>query len=103
MSDLIAVMPLASVEEGELYGGTVAGAPVLLCQVEGRLYAMADRCSHTEQRLSRGRLRGHEVRCPLHGARFDVRTGAPLCAPATAPVRTYPVLVEAGKVCVALE
>ncbi len=96
-------MPLASVEEGEVYGGTVAGMPLLLCQVEGQLYAMADQCSHAQQRLSTGRLRGHEVRCPLHGARFDVRTGAPLCAPATAPVRTYPVLVEAGKVCVALE
>ena len=47
-----------------------------------------------------GRLRGHSISCPLHGARFDVRTGACLAAPARRPIQSFPVTIEGGKVCV---
>ncbi|MDH3752281.1 MAG: Rieske 2Fe-2S domain-containing protein [Acidimicrobiia bacterium] len=66
------------------------GVPVT-CEVEGRrllvvnvgdeFFCMADRCSHANTPLSSGRLRGHKLACPLHGARFDIRTGAHLRPP----------------------
>lgn len=93
-------MPLAALDEGEMVSVQVQGQPVLVCQVDGQFYALADRCSHASQALSRGRLKGFELRCPLHGARFDVRSGAALSAPATHGIATYPVLIEGGKVCV---
>ena len=76
----------------------VDGVKVLVCQVEGRFYALHDQCSHARQALHEGALNGHELRCPLHGGRFDVRTGACLGPPATLPVASFPVQIERGKV-----
>jgi nitrite reductase/ring-hydroxylating ferredoxin subunit len=81
----------------------IDGIDVLICRVDGRFYALANRCSHAGQLLHRGRLAGHELRCPLHGASFDVRDGACLRAPAAQGLVTYPVTIEGGKVHVAVE
>jgi 3-phenylpropionate/trans-cinnamate dioxygenase ferredoxin subunit len=48
--------------------------------------------------MDEGRLRGTRVICPLHGASFDVRTGAVLGAPANAPLTRYPVRVVDGRI-----
>ena len=57
---------------------------ILVCNVDGELYALA------------APLQGAEIECVLHGARFDVRTGQALCAPAYAPAPKFPVRVEDG-------
>ncbi|MBI5631356.1 MAG: non-heme iron oxygenase ferredoxin subunit [Elusimicrobia bacterium] len=67
---------------------------IALCNVEGRFYAVEDVCTHDDGPLGEGTLRGCEVECPRHGARFDVRTGAVTRMPAVVPVRTFPVRVE---------
>jgi 3-phenylpropionate/trans-cinnamate dioxygenase ferredoxin subunit len=77
--------------DGRMTSVEVEGEALLLCRVEGRYYALRDRCSHAEQALSQGRLRGATVYCPLHGARFDVRTGEVLSPPATEAVKSYVV------------
>lgn len=82
---------------------TVDGVDVLLCQVEGNYYAMHNQCSHARQKLSHGRLRGFEVVCPLHGARFDVRSGACTAPPAARAITTFPVQLEGGKVHITLK
>ena len=46
----------------------------------------------------RGPLKGCEITCPRHGARFDIRTGKPLCMPATEPVRTFEIEVRGNVV-----
>jgi len=76
----------------------VDGVTVLVCQVEGRFYALHNQCSHARQALHAGTLVGHQVRCPLHGGRFNVRTGACEGPPANAPVQTFPLMLERGKV-----
>jgi 3-phenylpropionate/trans-cinnamate dioxygenase ferredoxin subunit len=68
--------------------------------VEGQFYAVHGQCSHARQSLATGKLRGFTLSCPLHGARFDVRTGACLAAPAQRPITSFPVTLEGGKVCV---
>ncbi len=102
MSELIPLISIADLGEGEMIAGRVGSTDVLLCQVEGRFYAMEDLCSHARQKLSTGRLRGHELQCPLHGARFDVRSGACTAPPANLPIKTFPVTLEGGKVCVTI-
>jgi nitrite reductase/ring-hydroxylating ferredoxin subunit len=67
---------------------------VLLANVDGAFYAVQDACGHRQAPLSRGRLDGHVVECPLHFAQFDVRTGKLVSGPSAADVATYQVRVE---------
>jgi 3-phenylpropionate/trans-cinnamate dioxygenase ferredoxin component len=53
----------------------VSGKEVLLANVDGSYYAIANKCSHLGGSLAKGSLQGCIVTCPRHGARFDVRTG----------------------------
>ena len=76
----------------------VDGVSVLVCHVEGRYYALHNECTHAGQALHTGKLKGYELKCPLHGGRFDIRTGACQGAPVTEPVKTFPVTLEGGKV-----
>ena len=66
--------------------------------LEDELYAVEDGCPHEVFVLSAGPLEGGTIECVLHGARFDLKTGEALCAPAYLPVRTFPVVVEDGAV-----
>ena len=84
----------ASVEEidpDEPLGVKVEGKRIALYKVDGAVYATADECTHAFARLSHGYLEGHEILCPVHQGRFDVRTGAATGEPACDPVKTYPV------------
>ena len=67
---------------------------VLLANVAGIFYALSDVCGHQRAPLSRGRLVGHEVECPLHFARFDVCTGKLLSGPVATDVPVYEVQVK---------
>ena len=80
----------------------VAAGPerVALCNVEGKIYAVEDVCTHDDGPLGEGKLRGCEIECPRHGARFDVTTGAVTRMPAAAPVRTFEVKVEGDRILV---
>jgi nitrite reductase/ring-hydroxylating ferredoxin subunit len=69
---------------------------VVVCRVAGQLYAVEDNCSHREARLSEGRLRGSLLTCPLHGAQFDVRTGAQQGPPAPCPIASFPITEAEG-------
>lgn len=66
---------------------------ILVCNIDGEIYAIEDKCSHQDFELSPGVLEGAEIECVLHGAKFDVRTGEALCAPAYTAVPKFPVLI----------
>ncbi|TDJ27675.1 MAG: non-heme iron oxygenase ferredoxin subunit [Gammaproteobacteria bacterium] len=97
-----AVLSMAALAEGEMVACQVDGVDVLICQVRGSYYAVSNRCSHAGQTLSGGKLNDWAISCPLHGAQFDVRTGKCLAAPATQPIKSFPVTLQGGKVFVAI-
>ena len=78
------------------------GTPIAVFNLDGMLYALEDQCTHEDFELSAGHFDAGsgEVECVLHGARFDVRDGKALCAPAYEPVAKFPVKVENGQVLV---
>ena len=78
----------------------VTGAGIVVVNLDGELYALEDRCRHEDFELSAGRVDPVEgsVECVLHGARFDLRDGRALCAPAYEPVARFPVRVDDGGV-----
>jgi len=75
-----------------------AGEQVALFRINGRCYAVSNRCSHANGPLAEGRVEGTAVTCPWHNSQFDLTTGLPLQAPAQRPVRTYQVRIENGTV-----
>jgi len=72
--------------------------PIAVFHTEDGFFAVGDTCTHQDASLADGWLEGCFVECPLHAARFDLRTGVPTCLPAKAPVRTYRVVVEGSEV-----
>ncbi len=65
---------------------------------EDGYYAVSAWCSHQKTSLMHGDVTDHEIMCPLHGARFDLRSGKHLSLPAVHPIASYPVKVEDGKI-----
>jgi chlorite dismutase len=74
------------------------GDQVALFNLEGRIYALGNRCSHANGPLAEGAVEGGCVTCPYHGSRFDLASGRPQGGPAVKPVATYQVRVEDGAV-----
>ena len=85
------VMASADLPEGQMRVVQVGERSVLLCHTKEGWYALDDICTHAYAKLNEGRLRGHRLICPLHGASFDCRSGAVLGAPAIQPLKTYQV------------
>jgi len=71
---------------------------VIILNINGDFYCIADLCSHDDGPLEDGEVDDHTIECPRHGACFDVRTGAALSLPATSPIPTFAVKVEDGLV-----
>ena len=80
----------------------VNGISILICNVDGEFFALENRCSHAKAPLADGRLQGHRLECPLHGAVFDVRTGKPERPPARRAVPIFPVEAKRGWVHITL-
>jgi 3-phenylpropionate/trans-cinnamate dioxygenase ferredoxin subunit len=77
--------------------------PVTLFRGESGYFALDDLCTHGKASLAEGFIEGDTVECPLHMAQFCLRTGKPLCAPATAPVKAHEVLTEGGEIFVMVD
>ena len=97
----VPVADLSDVPPGRTKQTTVGGAKILLCNVEGKIFAVSDVCTHDNGPLDQGTLDGREIECPRHGARFDVTSGAVTCLPAILPIPTYAVQVEGSQILVA--
>ncbi len=76
----------------------IGDVPVAVFHLEDGWYAIEDVCTHDGGPVAEGDLCGHEIECPRHGARFDVRTGAPRRFPATSPVPTYAVRLHGDEI-----
>jgi 3-phenylpropionate/trans-cinnamate dioxygenase ferredoxin subunit len=81
----------------------IDGRAIALFNVDGAFHAIDDVCTHDGGPLAEGELQGCEIQCPRHGARFDVRTGRPLCMPAIEPVAVHPTEVQGDDILVAVE
>jgi naphthalene 1,2-dioxygenase system ferredoxin subunit len=90
------------VPEDDVIGIVVGDRDIALYNAGGEIYATDNICTHGHARLCDGFLEGHEIECPLHQGRFDIRTGAPMCAPVTEAIRSYPIRIEDGRVFLAL-
>lgn len=98
----VEIAPADEIAEGEVRTYDVEGERVAVARAGEHLYAVEDICSHDDGPLGEGSIEGFAIVCPRHGAKFDVRSGEVLAMPAAAPIRTFSIMVQDGKVMLAL-
>ena len=102
MSEFIPVMDVDELPDTGNKAIVCQGQSVLICRSGDEFYALANRCSHQSMPLEGGRVRGHYLSCPVHGARFDLRTGVPKGELTKIPVPVYPLRVIDGRIEISL-
>ncbi len=94
----------SAVSSTEVRAFTAGNREIILCEVDGEIYALDGICTHEDLPLDGGDLDDGILECPWHGARYEVRTGRVRALPATRPLRTYPVREdEEGNIYVTLD
>ena len=93
VAEFVKVASTSEIAPGQARLVNIKGKEIALFNIEGAFFALENACTHEEGPLAEGEIEGHEVTCPWHGARFDVRTGEVLCAPAYEDVARYNVRV----------
>lgn len=97
MSELVAV-DVSDLAPGQTRAIEVGHRKVLVCNAEGRFYAIENRCPHAMVRLDAAALRGCVLECPVHGGRLDVRDGSPQGHPIRKRAITYPVTPSGDRI-----
>jgi nitrite reductase/ring-hydroxylating ferredoxin subunit/uncharacterized membrane protein len=98
ISNWTAAMAQDDLPERKLTRARIEGTDVLLYRADGRIHALAARCSHRGGPLHKGRVEGVLVTCPWHLSTFDLRDGSIVRGPATAPEPAFEVRVTDGTI-----
>ena len=99
-----AVGDYSELAEGGAFKVRAGGILLAVFKVRGEIKVIEDICSHGQASLSEGEVSPEycTVLCPLHGSIFDLETGEPLSAPATAAVESFESEVEDGQIVVTI-
>ena len=102
MSDIEfhAVAKTGEIDDGEAIQVQIGRKEIALYNLGGKYYATDDICTHAYASLADGYLEEGQIECPLHGARFDIKTGKALTAPASVDLAVYKVKVEGDSILV---
>lgn len=104
MPNFVKLATVADIPPNEVRAYDYAGKRIAIYNCGGTFFATTDICTHEYAELHEGFLDPDDcsIECPLHGARFDLRTGQVLALPAYQPLETYPVQVEGDAILVGL-
>ncbi len=97
MPQRLPVTTLDALPPGTSKAFEVAGLAIGLFNVEGKIYAIGDRCPHAGASLAEGHIKGACVTCPWHFADFDLASGKALSGPPD-DVPSYPVFVTGNTI-----
>ena len=100
MEGFTKVAKTTDLADGEIMLVEVGEERVLLSSLGGSFFAIGEECPHAMGSLSDGEVEDDEVECPLHGSRFNLRTGENTAPPAAENVARYAVRVEGGDISV---
>ena len=71
--------------------------------VDGKFYVIDDTCTHGPGSLSEGYIEDDVVECNFHNGQFNIKTGEVVAPPCMVPVKTYPTIIENGRVLIETE
>ena len=98
MPQRIDLCKTSDVDEGTAIKVETGDLVLAVFNLNGAYYVMDDICSHGPGSLSEGFIEGDAIECPFHQGQFNIRTGEVVMPPCMVPQKTYPVMVEGGKI-----
>ena len=96
--EFVAIADEDEIPNGERLFVEIDDEYIVVFNIAGNFFAIADLCSHDDGPLGDGDIEGYEVACPRHGARFDIRSGEALTLPAVVGIPAFPVRVQEGQI-----
>ena len=102
MSKFIKAATKDDLKSGEKILVEVDEQLVILFQVDDEYFCLDDVCTHDGGTLSDGEFAGHEIACPRHGAKFDIRCGKATCMLATQNTASHEVKLDGENILVKL-
>jgi 3-phenylpropionate/trans-cinnamate dioxygenase ferredoxin subunit len=96
--EFVEIAPADELPSGERLFVELGGKMIVIFNIAGEYFAIADVCSHDDGPVGEGDLEGFSITCPRHGAQFDVRSGKVLQMPAVVDIPAYPVQLRDGKI-----
>jgi len=100
-TDNLEFVPVATTSEvgpGQRLLLDIGDLSLVVFNIAGGYFAIADICSHDDGPVGEGVLQGTEIECPRHGAHFDLETGKALSLPAVVDIPAYPVRVVGDEI-----
>jgi nitrite reductase/ring-hydroxylating ferredoxin subunit len=96
----VKVALVKDLEPGRMIGVKGSDKEIVVVNLEGKFYAIGNRCTHMSCMLSDGTLKGGNVTCPCHGSIFDVTTGSVMKGPAKKSEPAYQTRIEGEQILV---
>lgn len=96
--EFLEIAPVSELPPGERLFVDIEGKPIVIFNLAGQFFSIADVCSHDDGPVGEGQLDGYNITCPRHGAQFDIRSGKVMQMPAVVDIPAYPVKVVDGMI-----
>jgi 3-phenylpropionate/trans-cinnamate dioxygenase ferredoxin subunit len=96
--EYIEIAPASELPNGERLFVEIEGKSLVIFNIAGQYFSIADICSHDDGPVGEGDLEGFNVVCPRHGGEFDVRTGKAVQLPVVEDIPAYPVQLRDGNI-----
>ena len=96
--EYVEIAPVGELPSGERMFVEIEGKPIVIFNIAGSYFSIADVCSHDDGPVGEGQIEGFNITCPRHGAQFDVRTGKVTQMPAVVDIPAYPVRIVDGMI-----
>lgn len=96
--EFVPIATVSDLPDGERLFVEIDDRELVVFNIAGDYFAIGDVCSHDDGPLGEGEVEGHDVICPRHGARFDIRSGSVTALPAVVDIPAYPVRVVGDQI-----
>ena len=96
--EFVEIAPASELPGGERLFVEVGGKSLVIFNIAGQYFSIADICSHDDGPVGEGDIENFNITCPRHGGEFDIRTGKAVQLPVVEDIPAYPVRVVDGMI-----
>jgi nitrite reductase/ring-hydroxylating ferredoxin subunit len=102
MANRLDLCNAADVAPGTALKVETGGLTLAVFNLDGEFFVTDDACTHGPGSLSEGYIEDAVVECNFHNGQFNIKTGEVVSPPCMIPVKTYPAVVDNGRVVISV-